>query len=313
MRKKICTLAVMVTMAAVTACGNAQTDKTSGAEEKTKATMASEKETTTETATKEAEQSTEAEKTYQVKVEELKIANGENTIYGKIYYPDAEGKFPAIIMSHGYNGAHTDFTTECNYYAKNGYVAYAFDFCGGSGRSKSTGKTTDMTIFTERDDVIAVFNHFTEMERVDADKIFLFGGSQGGLATTLATEELGDKVAGMALYFPALCIPDNWRDTYPTVDKIPETNNFWGMLLGRKFFEEMHDFKVFDNIGKYSKNVLIIHGDKDNIVPLSYSERAVELYPHAELIVMPGEGHGFTPVGASKAKGEVLKFLNANK
>ena len=38
---------------------------------------------------------------------------------------------------------------------------------------------------------------------------------------------------------------------------------------------------------------LILHGGKDPIVPLSYSERAVEVLKNAELIVYPGQGHGF--------------------
>lgn len=314
MRKKLCVLAVIGVMAVVTACG-ASEDKQTTAKETTskKETEAKTTDSATESADSSEKETSADAKTYEVKIEELKIPNGENTIYGKIYYPDAEGKFPAVIMSHGYNGTNADFVTECKYYAQNGYVSYAFDFCGGSGASKSTGKSTDMSVFTEKNDVIAIFNYFSEMDRVDKDKIFLFGGSQGGLVTALATEELGDKVAGMALYFPAFNIPDDWRKTYPTADKIPDTNDYWGLLLGRKFFEDIHDFQVFDNIGTYSKNVLILHGDKDAIVPISYANRAVDTYPNAELIIMNGEGHGFTPAGAAKAKEEVLKFLNANK
>lgn len=258
-------------------------------------------------------QTQEKKAPYKVKVEELKIENGDNTIYGKVYYPDVEGKFPAIIMSHGYNGANTDFVAEGQYYATNGYVAYAFDFCGGSGKSKSTGDTTEMSVMTEKSDVIAIFNYFTKMDKVDEDKIFLFGGSQGGLVTALATEELGEKVAGMALYFPAFNIPDDWRKTYPTVESIPETVDFWGMCLGRKFIEDIHDLQVFNVVGEYSNNVLILQGDKDMIVPMSYAQEAQKKYPHAELIVMEGEGHGFTPAGATKARQYVLDFMNENK
>jgi len=244
-----------------------------------------------------------------VTISELTIKNGDSTIYGKIYTPSSEGKHPAIILSHGYNGTNIDFVNECKYYAENGYIAYAYDFRGGSVNSKSSLKSTEMTIFTEKDDVISVFNYISAMENVDASQIFLFGGSQGGLATALATEELKDKVKGMALYFPALCIPDNWRTTYPDTTKIPETNSFWGLTLGKNFFLSMHDFYVFDNIGSFDKDVLIIHGDKDAIVPLSYSEKAITIYKNAKLITLPGEGHGFTPTGANTAKIAVLNFL----
>lgn len=243
------------------------------------------------------------------KVEDLTIQDGENEIYGKLYTPEEEGIYPAIILSHGYNGIHADFTNECRYFAQNGYIAYSFDFCGGSGRSKSSGKTTDMTIFTEKENLLAVFHHISSMENVDSERVFLLGGSQGGLVTALATEEVAENVKGLILYFPAFNIPDDWRKTFPTVEKIPETYDFWGLKLGKEFFASMHDFDPFENIGSYSKNVLIIYGRKDAIVPLSYIEKAKETYQNAELIIMENEGHGFTPVGGVNAREQVLRFM----
>ena len=247
-----------------------------------------------------------------ITVEELCIQNGENSIYGKLYSPEWEGRHPAIILCHGYNGTNNDFVNECRYYAENGYIAYAFDFCGGSVNSKSSGKSTDMTIFTEKSDLLAVFDYFELMENVDAKQIFLFGGSQGGLVTTLATEERAEKVKGMILYFPALCVPDDWGKKYPDVESIPETLDFWGLTLGKHFLLDIHDFKTLENIGSYDKDILILHGDKDAIVPISYSVEAQKKYPHAKLITMMGEGHGFSPAGANIAKQKVLEFLQSH-
>ena len=168
-------------------------------------------------------------------MEEVKVPNGKNTIYGKMYRPEVDGTYPVIIMSHGYNGIADDFTNESKYYARNGYIAYAFDFCGCSTRTRSTGlKTTEMTIFTEKSDLLAVFDYFEKMSGVDRNRIYIMGGSQGGLVTALAAEELKDRARAMALYFPALGIPDNWRKTYPDVNKIPTTVNLMGMNLGKK-------------------------------------------------------------------------------
>lgn len=247
-------------------------------------------------------------------MEEIYIKNGDREVYGKLYRPDREGTFPAVILSHGYNGIADDFINECTYYAERGYIALAIDFCGGSVRTRSKGlASTEMTIFTEKADLLAVFDYIYEMQGVDKEHVYLFGGSQGGLVTTLAAEERADKVKAVALYYPALCIADNWRDNYPTVDMIPETNDFWGLKLGKEFFTSIHDFYVFDNIGKYDKNVFILHGDNDAIVPLSYSERAIKLYPHATLQVMNGEGHGFSQTGAKTAMKAVFNFMEENK
>ena len=244
-----------------------------------------------------------------VNVKELKIADGSNTIYGKMYTPSKEGVYPAIIMSHGYNGTNSDFVNECRYFAQNGYAAYAFDFCGGSGRSKSTGKSTDMTIFTEKSNLLAVFNHIKTLNYIDSKQIYLFGGSQGGLVTTLVAEEVAEEVKGMVLYFPALNIPDDWRAKYPSINRVPDVIPFWGLKLGKNFVTSIHDFYTFDHIGKFPKNVLILYGKKDAIVPYSVIEKAKNTYPHCELILYPNDGHGFTPATGVKARGEVLKFM----
>lgn len=247
---------------------------------------------------------------YNVDVEEHRVTDGDDSIYGKIYTPTEEGTWPAVIMCHGYNGVGTDFATECTYFAENGYIAYAFDFCGGSTRSQSSGQTTDMTIFTEKENLIAVFNDIKELSNVDSDYMFLHGGSQGGFVASLAAEELADEVKGLMLYFPAYNIPYDWAEMYPDVDKIPEVIPSWmGMDLGKEFAVSIHDYMTFDHIGSYSKNVLILYGEKDTVVKRSYMDEAKELYENCELILYPDEGHGFSPAGVDKAKKELLQFM----
>lgn len=244
-----------------------------------------------------------------LKIDEVMVVANGREVYIKGYMPDDDEKHPTVILSHGYNGCHADFTKECIYYAQNGFVAYAIDFCGGSTRSKSTGESTDMTVFTEKEDLLAVFDYVSNLDNVDIDNIYLFGGSQGGLVTALAAEEIADKVKGVALYYPALNIPDDWRNNYKTVEEIPETVDFWGLQLGKNFFMSIRDFYTFDNIGKYSNKVLIIQGDKDTIVQLSVAEKAAKHYSNAELVVLPGEGHGFSANGAKTAMEKVLQFM----
>ena len=62
-------------------------------------------------------------------------------------------------------------------------------------------------------------------------------------------------------------------------------------------------FDLYDLIAAYTSPVLVLHGDKDQIVPLRYSERASQVFPDAELVVMPGQGHGFM----GKARTEAME------
>lgn len=243
-------------------------------------------------------------------MKEFIVSNGAKNIYGILFEPSETGRHPAVIMSHGYNGSHADWTNEGKYYSEHGYVVYAYDFCGGSVSSRSSGKSTDMSVSSEKEDLHAVFDCIRKLDNVDPERIVLFGGSQGGLVSSLAAAQLGSRVRALAMYFPALCVPDDWKKRYPDPALAPETFDFWGLELGRGYVEDAHRHDVFGSIGAYEGDVLILHGDQDEVVPYSYSEKAVEVYEHAELVRMEGEGHGFTPDGSRKAMEMVLRFLD---
>ncbi|MDE7045653.1 MAG: S9 family peptidase, partial [Acetatifactor sp.] len=121
--------------------------------------------------------------------------------------------------------------------------------------------------------------------------------------------EHAHEIKGMILLFPALCVADNWNERFPSVDAIPQQYDVWGVPLGKSFFETLHGFDIFENIGKYSGNVLIMHGDKDDIVPVEYSERAREIYQNSRLEIFHGEGHGFSVAGNDKVIHMLIEFI----
>lgn len=167
---------------------------------------------------------------------ELLITHHGRTVHGYFFKPKATRKFPLVIISHGYNGYKDDFEKTAEYLADAGIASVAFTFCGGSTRDESGFPTTQMTLFTEKDDLIAIFERMEQEASVDKDHIFLFGASQGGLISAMAAEEYKEKIAGMILLYPALCIADNWRERFASEDDIPKELDFWGMQLGDVFF-----------------------------------------------------------------------------
>ncbi|MDQ0230303.1 alpha/beta hydrolase family protein [Metabacillus malikii] len=243
---------------------------------------------------------------------DMKINHLGRDIFGVSYMPNKMDKCPVVIFSHGYNGTNDDFKMNSEFLASNGIGAFCFDFCGGSVKSKSDLETTEMTIFTEKEDLCAVIHYLRDWKNVDSDNIFLFGGSQGGLVTALAADENIEKIKGMLLLYPALGIAENWNGKFPTLDSIPDTYELWGMTLGRNFFESLHGYSIFEHIGKFNKQVLIFHGDQDEIVPLEYGEKAANLYPHARIEVLAGEGHGFSESGNKIVSQMTYEFVKAN-
>ena len=113
--------------------------------------------------------------------------------------------------------------------------------------------------------------------------------------------------------YPAFNIPSDWRKNYSTEESIPETVDFWGLQLGGNFFRSMREFYTFENIGDFDKDILIVHGDKDEIVPMSYMNKAKKEYASVELVVLEGEGHGFSPKAAKTAMELVLNFMKEHK
>lgn len=108
------------------------------------------------------------------------------------------------------------------------------------------------------------------------------------------------------------CILPYAREWYMDESDIPETAQVFGTPVGRVYFTDIFQMDVYDEIGNFDKNVLIVHGSDDSIVPISYSERAVEVYPSAELIVMDGARHGFSGVDQEEAAIDIVGFLQQN-
>ncbi len=263
---------------------------------------------TVENTSQTATVSSEAELTY--RSEELIVTVGDKSIYGTLFVPkDAAGKLPTVILSHGYNGTGEQGEKIAAELAVKGYITYSFDFCGGSAKSRSSGKTTEMSVLTEVADLNDVIDELMGNSLVDTKNLFLFGGSQGGAVAALAAASRPDDIAGLVVHFPAFVIRDDMHEAYASLDEIGATVKFMGLEIGHKYYEDMWDYDVYEHIGNYKKDVLIFHGDKDTLVPLSYSERAVEVYESAHLEVFPGQGHGFGQPYSGIALEMTLEYL----
>lgn len=245
-----------------------------------------------------------------VKITSITIPHHNREVYGTLYEPDGVERYPIVIFSHGFNGSGTHFTDHANLLANKGIASITFDFCGGAATYKGSMKSTEMTIFTEQEDLEAVIEYAVCMKCVDSRNLFLFGASQGGLVTALTASQYKYIPAGVLLLYPALCIPDDWDKIFPMVTDIPETCELWGVQLGRRYFEVIHGFSVYDHIRNYQGPVLVMHGEKDSVVDIEYSRKLLDVYPDIRLEIFAGEGHGFTKVGDKRVAEMTLDFVD---
>ena len=249
--------------------------------------------------------------TYAVRTLEFPSERDGMHIYGLLYLPEGRtGKLPTVIFSHGLAGTNASVAAYTRVLATQGYACYCFDFCGGAPSNRSDGETTEMSIFTEQDDLEAVMENLLGQEYVDAENLFLMGTSQGGMVSALTAAAHPEKVRGLVLLYPAFCIPDDMTALFPSFTDVPEIYYFRWLNLGRPYFEHLYGFDPYAVIGNYEKEVLILHGDSDGIVPVSYSHRAVEAYPSARLETFRGAGHGFYGNDFETAAGFILEYMS---
>lgn len=251
------------------------------------------------------------DKKYKVSTQVLTIPAGDHTLYGELLMPQGiEGKLPTVICSHGLgsNGKNVKNMVGMSL-AMSGFAVCCFDFYGGSLRSKSGGKMWEMSVFTEQADLNAVIDHIKALCTTATDRLFLLGESQGGFVTAITAAQRPQEFRAVIEYYPAFCIPDDAKARHGSVENIPEQENFGGSLLGRIYSENVMDYDVYQVIPAYTGPVLIIHGDNDKAVNISYGQMAAEVYEHAEFVCLPGEVHGFTGQGRKTAAHLSYDFL----
>lgn len=246
-------------------------------------------------------------------IREIPCENNGKRIYGVAYIPQGvSGKMPVVIYSHGLGSSYSYGTPYARFLASHGIVCYCFDFCGGAPSSLSEGRTTDMSIFTEERDLTSVLNSVREWDFVDTDNVFLFGSSQGGMVSAMVAADHEEKINGLILFYPAFCIAEFAMDRYDSVEEVPETTPFLGMIVGRTYFENLFDYDTYADVRRYGKEVLIIHGNRDGVVPISFSHRAVGEYPSATLHVIENAGHGFDGNDIQEAARYMWDYLQMN-
>lgn len=255
------------------------------------------------------------ETTCPVQVSKRPITAGSHILYGELLRPKGkEGPLPTVICCHGFGSSYKlckNTVGMC--LAKSGYQVYCFDFYGGSKSSRSGGTMLEMSIFTEREDLDAVIDTLAKWREVDREHLYLLGESQGGCVAGITAPWHEAQLKAMILYYPAFCIPEDAQKKFARVEDIPETGKVLNQNIGRIYNEKLLDYDIYEEIRRFSKPVLILHGDGDTVVDISYGQRAAEVYPNATFKRYPGEIHGFMGKGKLQAAKDSYHFLEDNR
>ena len=72
---------------------------------------------------------------------------------------------------------------------------------------------------------------------------------------------------------------------------LPEELAAGDLRLSGNYIRVAQTIHPEEEIVRYDGPVLIVQGDADEAVPLSYAKKAAELYKNAKLVVIPGDTH----------------------
>ena len=252
-----------------------------------------------------------------MKHQEFTCKRGSLRLRGSMFRPAEGERFPIAVVSHEFMANRLFTIRYARLLASLGYAAFCFDFSGGCIVGGSQGRTTDMTVFTEMEDLRAVIAHALAQPYTDSERLLLMGCSQGGLVTALTAAELGKQVEGIILFYPALSIPDDARKGSMIRAKfdsqnIPETMRCGPMKLGRDYAASVLELDPFSVISAYRGDVLLVHGNADALVDISYSRRAYDAYRvAAETALQAGEIQSMPRIAFHEVDGAGHIFLKA--
>ncbi len=206
------------------------------------------------------------------------------------------GKCPLFIVIHGFTSCkerpHT--LAACQAMRDAGFATLRADMYG---HGESGGEFENHTLFKWISNIMTLVDHARTLDFVT--DIWLSGHSQGGLAAALVAGMEPDRIRGLILRAPAFMIPVGARagellgvkfDPDHIPDSIPTIKD---LTLGGNYIRVAQMIHAEDAVDRFHGPVLILHGEKDDVVPLRDSEDVAGRYRNGSLTVIPGENHSF--------------------
>jgi len=200
---------------------------------------------------------------------------------------------PCVIMSHGMEGSKDGrkWLELASRLYKTGFAYMRFNYRGCGTSTEISQRIFENTTLTSRIQDYRSAVSFVNSSAVDNNKLAVIGSSFGGTVLIAACQK-GIK-AMVTLATPCrFHIPSDDMYLMSKGEKFFELPS--GRRLKEKFFSDVNNYDICSAVEKINCPLLVIHGDKDNMVP---QEDARSIYNKAKvpkrLEIIKGSNHGF--------------------
>lgn len=216
-------------------------------------------------------------------------------------FPEGKGPFPTVVLVHGYasgKNANSNQALVDRLHAQ-GIATVRFDF---RGHYDSEGKIEDVNISTGLEDLEAIMEHVLANPKVDRERLGIYGSSYGGVVTEVFVSR-NPIFTCIILKAPAtdwnggkwVRLGDDVIREWKNKGVYTFTYDDKAIPTPYSLIEDIASYDVYKEIASVKVPVLIVHGNKDESVPLDQSKKLAEaIGANARLIVYPGANHRFT-------------------
>ena len=227
---------------------------------------------------------------------EYESSHDKRKIQGWIVKPplfDPKKKYPLILEIHGgpYANYGSRFTAEIQLYAAAGYVVLYVNPRGSTGYGEEFARLIDHNYPSQDyDDLMSGVDDVLKRGYVDADNLFVTGGSGGGVLTAWIVGKTNRFRAAVS------CKPViNWYSHALTADIYPFFTQYWFSAPPWEKPEEYMKRSPISLVGNVTTPTMLLTGEVDYRCPISESEQfyqALKLRKvDTALVRVPGASH----------------------
>ncbi len=196
------------------------------------------------------------------------------------WYVEAAAERPVMLWSHGNAGNIINRLDNLKLLYQMGLSVFLFDY-RGYGKSQNV-RPSEKGLY---EDAYGAYDYLTRVRKIRPERIVLFGRS------------LGASVAGeLAVQRPAAALI--MESSFPSIEAVAKF--YYGGLPVHWLLGAAH--RLIDRLPLLSLPKLIIHGDKDDIIPIELGRQVFDAAkPPKEWYVIQGAGHNNTYLMGGRA------------
>jgi hypothetical protein len=224
------------------------------------------------------------------------------TLRGMLHLPASALKrpAPAVVLFHGFTAdrmeSHWIFVKCSRALAQAGIASLRFDFYGSG---ESDGEFREMTLRREIADGRTAVAFLRGQAGIDPERVGLLGLSMGGAVTaTLAHSVQARAVVLWSAVGHTVRLRELIRKLGRKIHSKAGAMEFDARELHPRLVEDVLKVEPIRHLARYKGPTLIIHPEKDEIVPVSHARDFFQAAgaDAKELVIVAGADHDYTSV-----------------